>query len=75
VKTIIFAHRANIEYNKEMKANIRPCWLIYQNGVLYEAKEFYVKGAIKSRIDFNSPLPFEGGVCCWLETENEVIWQ
>lgn len=80
---IIFANRANIQYNKEMKADIKPCWFVYfpETEELNEVKDFTINGAVRSFVDFSAPLPLKpeymeitGPVHCWLHVEGDGVF-
>lgn len=80
--TLIFADRANIQFNRDYKRDIRPSWLIFQNGKVHKAKEFSANGLMKTVTSFETPLKltdedkFEiGDINIWIEIDGEVSWK
>lgn len=81
MKTLIFAHRANIQWNAEFKINKKPPWLIFQDGKIFEAREFSANGSFRTVTSFDKPLTLSpqdykeiGDIKIWIEIEGEVLW-
>lgn len=81
MKTLIFAHRANIQWNAEFKVNKKPPWLIFQDGKIFEAREFSASGSFRTVTSFDKPLVLSpqdykeiGDIKIWIEIEGEVLW-
>lgn len=80
---LVFANRANIQYNREFKENIRPCWFVYmtESEELVEVKDFTITGSFRSVVDFSKPLVLKqeyleitGPINCWLHVEGDGLF-